>query len=160
MTRQIKKTNKSIMEMNSEEAKSFLFESDSYCNADMPAYFNFSKMLIEIDKTIKDRELKDLCRADVNKKSKKICPSKMEDVSYKLLTNKTCNYSWRQFQLIHPVLYVFLVNDITREEHWGKIINRFKEFSKEKIKCMSYPRKSMDKQNDKILVARSRTRIN
>ncbi len=38
------------------------------------------------------------------------------NVNYKLITNKDGKYSWRPFQLIHPALYVNLVNNITYDK--------------------------------------------
>ena len=42
------------------------------------------------------------------------------------------------FQLIHPALYVHLVNVITTEENWGIIKNKFKGFKQDSnIVCCS-----------------------
>ncbi|HAT3807038.1 TPA: RNA-directed DNA polymerase, partial [Serratia marcescens] len=54
--------------------------------------------------------------------------------------NKDGKLSWRPLQIIHPVLYVNLVNIITTPENWRKIKSRFTQFqSNNKIECLSIP---------------------
>ncbi|MCZ6128038.1 cobalt transporter, partial [Escherichia coli] len=54
--------------------------------------------------------------------------------------NKDGKLSWRPLQLIHPVLYVNLVNIITKKENWEKITSRFIKFrSNNQIECLSIP---------------------
>ncbi len=72
-----------------------------------------------------------------NKNKKKDKISNHEDVNYKLFHNKDGHYSWRKLQLINPVVYVSLVNEITN--NWDKIIQRFKTFKSEHIQCLSIP---------------------
>ena len=70
---------------------------------------------------------------------------KLNDVNYKFLTNKDGKYSWRPIQLINPVIYVNLVNRITKKENWELIINRFKKFQEnENIRCYSIPTVSLN----------------
>jgi hypothetical protein len=70
-------------------------------------------------------------------------PSNFENVNYTFLNNKDGKYSWRPFQLIHPLLYVSLVHKITETNHWKTIVDRFKEFdSNPRIKCYSIPLES------------------
>jgi len=65
---------------------------------------------------------------------------KFDNINYKFLTNKDGKFAWRPLQLIHPAIYVHLVNKITKEYNWNIIIKRFKRFQEnEKIKCYSIP---------------------
>jgi RNA-directed DNA polymerase len=77
-------------------------------------------------------------------------PYNHENVNYLLYSNKDGKYSWRPLQIINPLIYVDLVNVITKESNWENIKNKFKEFqSNPNIKCMSIPIISTSKKKDK-----------
>jgi RNA-directed DNA polymerase len=80
-----------------------------------------------------------------------LCSKNYPNVNYTLFTNKDGKYSWRPLQLINPILYVLLVNEITSKDNWDKITKKFKEFyNNEKIKSFDIPKESIDiKNNDK-----------
>lgn len=62
----------------------------------------------------------------------------------RVMANKNGSYTWRPFTMIHPIIYVDLVNTITKDENWKKICDRFKEFKEDKrIICTSVPVKSV-----------------
>ncbi|MGQ9801821.1 MAG: RNA-directed DNA polymerase [Candidatus Saccharicenans sp.] len=124
---------KSLLEMRNDEACSFFLKEQNYCSIELPNYFTFKSLLNKINKSLNDnisyREIR-----------------KYDDVSYKIYSNKDGKYLWRPFEIIHPVVYIDLVNKITSENHWKTILNRFQEFQKnEKIKCLSIPVKSTTK---------------
>nr|WP_314563135.1 RNA-directed DNA polymerase [uncultured Campylobacter sp.] len=74
----------------------------------------------------------------------------MDDVNHLLYANKDGKLSWRPFQIINPLVYVALVHEITERINWKKLQARFKKFSKnEKIRCLSIPVQSENKQSDK-----------
>ena len=54
-------------------------------------------------------------------------PGDFEGVNYTLLTNKDGAYAWRPYELVHPILYIELVNLLTEEKNWNCIKKRFKE---------------------------------
>ena len=63
----------------------------------------------------------------------------------RVMANKNGSYTWRPFTMIHPIIYVDLVNTITKDENWKKICDRFKEFKEdERIICTSVPVKSVE----------------
>jgi hypothetical protein len=86
-----------------------------------------------------------------NENSVKIDGSKkFDDVNHVILNNKDGKYAWRPFELIHPAIYVSLVHQITKEENWKIIKERFKNFSSNtKIDCFSLPVESLDSNSDK-----------
>ena len=140
---------KSVLEMSSEEAKIFFLDGRSYCNIDLPNYFTFDKLLASID-----NELTILERTENLEKNwydeKKLRES--TGVNYTLLANKDGKLSWRPLQIIHPILYVKLVREITKEENWNELLNRFTEFRKiEQVKCVSIPVKSEGKEANKAV---------
>lgn len=50
---------KKITNMTNNEAKSFFLESNSYCNIDLPIYFNFQPLIdnISLTKIISEKEV-------------------------------------------------------------------------------------------------------
>lgn len=129
----------SILELTKEDAKEFFMKSESYSNLDLPPYFVFDKLLEEVFDIMNGKEFSSF-------QLKR--PNESENVNYILFNNKDGKYAWRPIQLIHPAIYVSLVNSIT--EHWDTIKSRFKKFSKnKKIKCLSIPIKSSSDEKDK-----------
>ncbi|OOF81742.1 cobalt transporter [Rodentibacter ratti] len=135
---------KSILELSHDEARNFFLKHESYCNIDLPKYFSFSKLLQEISNEFLGKDLiNDFCTS-------RSAMGKLDDVNYLIYANKDGKLSWRPFQIIHPLVYVALVHGITKEDNWEKLKNRFKKFQKnEKIKCLSIPVQSENKQSDK-----------
>lgn len=131
---------KTILDLNSTEARQYFLKQESYCNVQLPEYFYFQPLL---DKLSQNGSLKGGLSLEKAKKS--------EDVNYKFLTNKDGKYAWRPLQLINPVIYIFLVNKITENDNWIFIVNRFRKFQENKqIKCCSIPVVSIiKKESDK-----------
>jgi len=66
------------------------------------------------------------------------------------MSNKDGKYAWRPLQIIHPALYVSLVNKITETQNWKFLQKRFKDFSSnKKINCLSLPVMSISDETDK-----------
>lgn len=135
---------KSVLELSHDEARSFFLKHESYCNVDLPKYFSFSELLSKISQEFTGKDLlNDFCQS-------KGAMGKLDDVNYLIYANKDGKLSWRPFQIIHPLVYVALVHGITKEDNWEKLKNRFKKFQcNEKIKCLSIPVKSENRQSDK-----------
>lgn len=132
---------KSILELTHDEAHEYFLKQESYCNFDLPEYFNFEALLYAVDDTLKGKKLSDFRKEN---------PRDYEDVNYKVLNNKDGKYAWRPLQLINPALYVSLVHKITSEENWRLIKERFGTFSEnKKIECVSIPRQSLTENSDK-----------
>ena len=107
---------KKVLNMSANEAKKYFLKSSSYFNMSLPEYFDFTNLLNDVDCKINN--------IDKNKlKNNK--PDKFDDVNYKFNQNKDGKYAWRMFQLIHPLIYIELVNIITEENNWKLIIERF-----------------------------------
>jgi len=132
-----------ILDFSEKKAKDFLLKEDSYSNIDLPEYFTFSNVLNKMDALLQTQLLSSNYSQDINKKAVK--PENCENVNYKIIANKDGMYAWRPFQLIHPALYVDLVNIITEPHNWETICNRFSEFQQNtKIQCVSIPVVSTD----------------
>ena len=135
---------KSILELNANEARQFFLKHESYCNIDLPKYFSFSELLEKISNAYTGKKLlNDFSQS-------KSAMGKLDDVNHLLYANKDGKLSWRPFQIINPLVYVALVHEITEQKNWEKLQARFEKFSKnEKIKCLSIPVQSENKQSDK-----------
>lgn len=127
--------NTSLLKMLPADAKEFLLKDSNYCNFDLPEYFSFKKLLKEVDLILNNKSINNFF-------DKKNSPKNHENVNYVILNNKDGQYGWRPMELIHPALYVALVNLITEESSWAIICKRFKDFKKPQISCLSIPVKS------------------
>lgn len=131
---------RSLLDMTNVQARTFLLKPESYCTVKLPDYLQFGGILTAAAKLLSATNL-----AGMQKES----PRKHEGVNYAMLSNKDGRHAWRPFQLIHPALYVSLVNVITEKDHWATIRKRFAKFASiDTIKCLSIPVKSLSKQKD------------
>lgn len=127
----------SVINVDCQTAKDFFLKSESYCRLDIPSYFRFNSILKSVNELYIAENSKSKITIDANI-FKKL--TKISDANYSIFANKDSNYSWRKFQLIHPLLYVHLVHTITEEENWLKLQSRFNKFiADEKIRCYSVP---------------------
>lgn len=126
-----------ILDFSEKKAKDFLLREDSYSNIDLPEYFTFGDVLNKMDTLLQTQRLSDNYST--------IKPENCDGVNYKIIANKDGMYAWRPFQLIHPALYVDLVNIITEPNNWKTICDRFSKFKQNtKIQCVSIPVVSTD----------------
>jgi hypothetical protein len=131
---------RSLLTMTAMQARVFLLKPESYCSIDLPIYFTFAPVLSAVSKELSGKNLSGM--------SSKPCDH--EGVNYSMLSNKDGRYAWRPFQVIHPALYVSLVNKITEPAQWKVIRERFKEFQAlAKFKCLSIPLQASSKRKDK-----------
>jgi len=141
-----------IIDLNHIDARQYLLKEESYFNFDLPAYFVFENLLQSISAQINGQDLQTLYSTYNNAQGqpKRHSPAEFEDVNYKFLNNKDGKFAWRPFQLIHPALYVSLVNKITEQANWNLIVARFAQFqANPNIRCYSIPLRSDDQQSDR-----------
>lgn len=132
---------KTILSLKYDEAKEFFFKDESYVNIDFPPYIKFETLLIEISKELKDKDY-----FGIKTKS----PNNIDNLNYKFMHNKNGKYDWRPLQIIHPVIYVSLINQITNYRNWKELKKRFGEIrGKSIVECISLPIVSETKQSDK-----------
>ncbi len=130
--------------MSAPEAREFFLKSKSYCKMELPPYFVFDELLRFISEKIKDRKPSDFYD------SNKLRSLSSDEINHAIFSNKDGKYAWQRLQLINPFLYVSLAHEITEEDHWEAIKERFQVFSgNEKIECASYPVESLTGQKDR-----------
>ena len=129
-----KEKSKSILELSDKEAREFFLRSESYSTIKLPPYFTFDQIIKDTSEICESGEIFE----DGRKKIRRC-----EGVNYTILSNKDGKYAWRPLSLIHPALYISLVNVITK--NWLHIINQFKTFpgneesDSKKILCLGLP---------------------
>lgn len=121
---------KLVTDMTSDEARDFFLQQNSYCDFDLPPYFSFEEILKNVAKIL---------GTGAENYFKKEQPCKHAKVNHTLISNKDGRYAWRPLQIIHPVLYVSLVNEITEKGNWEFIISCLQRFKNERIVCSSIP---------------------
>ena len=136
-----KPKSRSIIELSCEDAQKFLLKQESYCTIDLPQYFNFNNLLSDVNQVLGGKSL-----CEFRKKS----PRSFDDINHVIVNNKDGRYAWRPLELIHPALYVSLVNNMTKNDYWELIRSRFRDdFHCNKIKCLSLPIESLTEEKSK-----------
>ena len=134
----IEPRSKYITEMTCDEAREFLLEPASYCSIQLPEYFQFGPLLSHVASAVNAGEF---TPTDIRRH---------EGVNHQVMTNKDGRYAWRPLEIIHPALYVSLVNEITHPERWATVVEKFEEFSLiSKVSCLSLPVQSLTDDSDK-----------
>ena len=132
---------RSIIELSSEEARCFFLKHESYCSIELPPYFQFDDLIRDVAHELEGKQLSSLRKKD---------PRAFDDVNHPILHNKDGRYAWRPLELVHPALYVSLVNSLTQHDHWRVIRDKFAEFgSSANIKCLSLPVEALTNERDK-----------
>ena len=133
---------RSILDLTSTEARAFLLKHESYCNTELPPYFQFGEMLEGVKEAL-------LIKPPYRTKNERRHLRELDGVNYRILKNRDGRYGWRPLELIHPALYVSLVNSITKPNNWKQICQRFDCFrDNPKIKCLSLPVESLMREKD------------
>ncbi len=131
---------KKILYMSNTNAKKYFMKNSSYFYLHLPEYYNFAPLLNSLDLQLNNHLLSDLYNTP---------PHKVDNVNYKILSNKDGKYAWRLLQLIHPALYIELVNIITEKGNWKILKKCFSNFkSNHNIVCCSDLVESSSKNND------------
>ena len=134
-----RRTERSVLDMPAKEARTFFLKPESYCRLDLPPYFDFRPVLRRVEKVLAAKSLASL----------KLKPRSCEGVNYTIYSNKDGRYAWRPFQLVHPVIYVDLVNRLTEPKAWSEIQSRFVKFAQDpRIRCLSIPQQSLTMRKD------------
>lgn len=128
-----------ITDLSNEEAKKYFLKASSYFNNDLPKYLSFEPILDELNKIMHEKSFLEFKASN---------PNEISDVNYSLISNKDGKFAWRPLEIMHPVIYVSLVNLICENKNWKLIIDRFKDFQNGVVECCSTPVVSEDHYSD------------
>jgi len=137
---------KKLVELSNEEAKKHFLKGSSYFNVDVPSYISFEPILNDVAAVLKGGNYTAF---------KSTNPNNFQDVNYNFLSNKDGKFAWRPLELIHPAIYISLVNVICDPENWEKIKKRLSEFEGGAVECCSAPVMSLDDEKDAATQVRS-----
>lgn len=130
-----------VLQLSHDAARDFFLKGESYCNYDLPSYFQFDPVLEKVGNILAGNGLKGFQNSN---------PRDLDDLNHTILSNKDGRFAWRPYQLTHPALYVALAQLITEPNNWSFLTSRFKRFKQNpKIKCLSLPVESLTNQKDK-----------
>ena len=130
---------KKIIDLSNEEARTYFLKGSSYFNSDVPNYISFEPILTDVATVLSDKNFATFKSSN---------PNDLSGVNYSFLANKDGKFAWRPFELIHPAIYVSLVNVICDSTNWTSIQKRFLEFEGGAVECCSAPVISVDNQKD------------
>ncbi|MHB8087095.1 MAG: RNA-directed DNA polymerase [Anaerolineaceae bacterium] len=137
---------KKIIDLSCAEANNYFLKGSSYFNADVPKYISFEPILSEVASVLNGGNY-------IGFKSTN--PNDSSGVNYNFLSNKDGKFAWRPYELIHPAIYVSLINVICEPENWAIIQSRMTDFSGNAVECCSAPVISLDDQTDTAKQIRS-----
>lgn len=128
-----------LIELTNEEARSHFLKGSSYFNGDLPSYISFEPLLNDVASALKGGYFDAFKASD---------PKNLSGVNYSFIANKDGRFAWRPYELMHPAIYVSLVNLICEETNWAFIQARAMEFNNGIVECCSAPVMSLDGQRD------------
>ena len=130
---------KKLVQLSNEEVRKHFLKGSSYFNGDMPSYISFEPILTDVEAVLKGGNYQGFKSAN---------PNNFPRVNYNFIANKDGKFAWRPLELIHPAIYVSLVNVLCDPENWLLITKRLSEFEGGAVKCCSAPVMSLDNQTD------------
>ncbi len=130
---------KRLIDLSNEEARVHFLKGSSYFNGDLPRYISFEPILSEVASILNGGNYAQFKAAS---------PNELSNVNYGFIANKDGKLSWRPYELIHPAIYVSMVNVICDKENWQFIKTRLGEFENGVVDCCSAPVMSVDHQTD------------
>lgn len=135
---------KKLVDLSNTDARDFFLKGSSYFSSDLPPYLSFEPLILEVATKMNRAYYPDLQDPTNN-----ICPQHFDDVNYLLLSNKDGRFDWRPMELIHPLIYVSLVNLTCKDENWHLITDRWSSFQGGTVDCCSCPVSSENDEKDK-----------
>lgn len=136
---------KRLVDLSNEEAKKHFLKGSSYFNGDIPSYISFEPILTDVTTVLSGGSY-------IAFKSEN--PDIFPDVNYNFVANKDGRLAWRPYELMHPAIYVSLVNLICEPGNWTSITQRLSEFEHGTVDCCSAPAMSLDNQTDQAAQVR------
>lgn len=125
-----------LTDMDWLQAREFLLHKESYVAPNYPVYYNFNYLLNYAEQLLGFNTLESV--EGIVKDTKY---SDISDINYIIQFNKSKD-AYRPNVIIHPLLYVDLVNLLTNQNHWQELVSRYKALDGQAgphILCNSIP---------------------
>ena len=122
-----------IIDLDAATAKAYLEQSVCYFRSDFPPYISFEKILKDTATALGGQPY------TAFQKSKPSRAFEMSGVNYEFLSTKDGRFAWRPFELIHPAIYLSLVQAICEPPNWELLQGRFEELHAGVVECTSFP---------------------
>lgn len=119
---------KKLIELPNKDAREHFLKGSSYFNADIPGYISFEPILNDVATILNGNSFSGY---------QSVNPKNLPGVNYEFLANKDGKFAWRPLELIHPSIYVSLVNIVCESDNWKYIQKRFSEFETGAVDCCS-----------------------
>lgn len=117
--------NKTVLDLNKEEFYKTFLRNDFYINFSIPNYFYFNDILNKLWEKLPPLKWDNgIC--NFLKKA-----YDLETTNYKIYINKDSNISWRKYQIIHPVIYIYILKELYNSHE--EILKRFNEMNKNSV---------------------------
>jgi hypothetical protein len=130
---------KRLIDLSNTDARIHFLKGSSYFNGDLPSYLSFEPILRDVAAALNGESFAQF---------KSENPANLDGVNYSLIANKDGRFAWRPYELMHPAIYVSLIDLICEEKNWEFIKRRFEEFEDGVVECCSAPVISTDQQKD------------
>lgn len=121
-----------IIDLDAAAAKAYLEKPECYFRSDFPPYISFGAILKDVAAVMGGQPY-----TDFEKSTEK--PATMSGVNYELLSTKDGRFAWRPLELIHPAIYVTLVDTMCKDGNWKLLQERLKELHAGVVECTSFP---------------------
>lgn len=122
-----------IIDLDAASAKAYLKKPECYFRSDFPPYISFETILKDVATAMGDKPYTGFQKAKPER------AGDMAGVNYELLSTKDGRFSWRPFELIHPAIYMTLVQTICKEANWKLLQDRLQELHAGAVECTSFP---------------------
>ena len=130
---------KRLIDLSNDEARTHFLKGSSYFNGDFPKYISFEPILENVAQILNGGNYIQFKASN---------PADIQDVNYNFIANKDGKFAWRPLELIHPAIYISLVNVICEEKNWELIQSRMAKFENGVVDCCSVPVISVDHHTD------------
>ena len=137
---------KRLKNLSGQEVRAHFLKGSSYFRDDIPQYLSFEPILSDVAAVLAGGPYTQF---------KKSNPSDFPNVNYNFIANKDGRFAWRPYELMHPAIYVSLVNLMSEEPYWESIRERLAEFEGGVVECCGEPVISVDHQTDTATQVRS-----
>ncbi|WP_084513898.1 RNA-directed DNA polymerase [Salipiger mucosus] len=121
-----------IIDLDAEAARAYLIRPECYFRSDFPSYISFAQILQDVDNVLGDRAYTALQKPTPER------ASDLSGVNYEIISTKDGRFGWRTFELIHPAIYVTLLNALCDPDNWKLLQNRFTSLHSNTVECTSH----------------------